>query len=74
MYPLPLIFSSKNTVRSSIPGKPTETKNFEDISERELLCRLVALTQSLRSMVLFFVWIALIQIFGGIILLLQFLK
>ena len=33
MYPLPLIFSSKNTVRSSIPGKPTEVKSFEDISE-----------------------------------------
>ncbi len=65
MYPSFLNFHSDNTVsKQPVPGKPFEKMNFEDFSEKELLLRLVSISQSLRTMVQFFVVLAILEIIG----------
>lgn len=75
MYPYPLQINADNTIgRQPQGGKPTEKVTIDDISEKELLLRQVALSQSIRSMLLFFVWIAIIEIIAGIAILSRILK
>jgi hypothetical protein len=66
----PLNVNSDFTIsRQPALGKPMEKIKIEDVSEKELLVRLASLSQSMRTMMLFFVWIAILEIIGGIVIL-----
>ncbi len=74
MYPTPTHIYMDYSIDKHHPGKPIEKVPFEKITEKELLIRLVALGQSFRSMMIFFVWIAIIQMVLGIVLITSLVK
>ena len=49
-----------------MPGKPFSKMKFEELTEKEFLFRQVALIQSIRSMMIFFVIIGKINLIGFI--------
>lgn len=75
MKPYPLYIDKDNMVaRQPAPGKEIEKINIKDLSEKDLLFRQVMLSQSIRSMLVFFVWIAILEIIGGVVILANILK
>ena len=73
MRPNPLLVIPDNMVWREVDKKSVKTK-FDEISDKEYLFRLVSLTQSIRSILLFFVWVAVIEIIGGIYIVLKLLN
>lgn len=67
MRPHPLQIYNDDTIgRESKPGKPIQKVTLDQLSEKELLFRLVALSQNIRSMLIFFVWVAIFEIIAMI--------
>jgi hypothetical protein len=68
MFPKPLSVWIDYSIQKLEPGKKLEKIKFEDISEKEYLLRLVSLGQSIRSMLMFFVIIVVIEIIAGVVI------
>ena len=71
MKPNPFEVTSDNSIRFSTGvGKPWKIMKFEEVSDKELLFRQVMLSQSIRSMMIYFVIIASISIISSVAILL----
>jgi hypothetical protein len=68
MYPKPLTVIYDNAIyRQNEKGK-SQKISISDLSEKELLLRMVVLSQSIRSMFIFLVLLVIIEIIGGIVI------
>jgi len=65
MNPKPFLVNNDDSVSIQTGlGTPMKKRKIEDLSGKELLFRLVALGQSIRAMIIFFVWVAILFIVG----------
>ena len=65
MNPKPFLVNNDDSVSIQTGlGTPMKKRKIEDLSGKEFLFRLVALGQSIRAMIIFFVWVAILFIVG----------